>query len=104
MGRISHTATITKAVETIAVRQHGVVTRAQLRSAGLSEDQVDAWARGGRIRRITRGVYAVGHLPTNPIDQGKGVIPQRIDDCDRSEKEQQMERSDHGNARLRPVV
>jgi very-short-patch-repair endonuclease len=63
MGRISHTATITKAVETIAVRQHGVVTRAQLRGAGLSDDQVDAWAQGGRIRRVARGVYAVGVAP-----------------------------------------
>jgi very-short-patch-repair endonuclease/predicted transcriptional regulator of viral defense system len=60
MGRISHTAAVAAAVETIAGRQHGVVARAQLRSAGLSDDQVDNWVRGGRIRRVSRGVYAVG--------------------------------------------
>jgi very-short-patch-repair endonuclease len=63
MGRISHTAAITAAVEAVAGRQHGVVARAQLRSAGLSDDQVDNWARGGRIRRVSRGVYAVGAAP-----------------------------------------
>jgi very-short-patch-repair endonuclease len=63
MGRISHTAAIAAGVETIAGRQHGVVARAQLRSAGLSDDQVDNWARGGRIRRVSRGVYAVGVAP-----------------------------------------
>jgi very-short-patch-repair endonuclease len=63
MGRISHTAAIAADVETIAGRQHGVVARAQLRSAGLSDDQVDNWVRGGRIRRVSRGVYAVGAAP-----------------------------------------
>jgi predicted transcriptional regulator of viral defense system/very-short-patch-repair endonuclease len=63
MGRISHTAAIAVAVEAIARRQHGVVTRAQLRQAGLSEDQVDAWVQAGRIRRVFRGVYSVGSAP-----------------------------------------
>jgi very-short-patch-repair endonuclease len=63
MGRISHSAAITAAVQTVAGRQHGVITRAQLRHAGLSDDQVDAWARGGRIRRVSRGVYTLGAVP-----------------------------------------
>jgi very-short-patch-repair endonuclease len=69
MGRISHSARIAAAVEAIAGRQHGLVTRAQLRTAGLSDDQVDTWVGGGRIRRITRGVYAVGAAPIG--DRGR---------------------------------
>jgi predicted transcriptional regulator of viral defense system len=48
-------------VARIAERQWGVVTRAQLRGAGLSDAGVDRWVESGRIHRIHRGVYAVGH-------------------------------------------
>lgn len=44
-----------------AAAQHGVVTRAQLRSAGLSDSQVSYRVRTKRLHRIHRGVYAVGH-------------------------------------------
>ena len=42
-------------------RQHGVVTRDQMRHLGLSEDEIDGWVRAGRIHRVVRGVYALGH-------------------------------------------
>jgi hypothetical protein len=29
------------------------------------------------------------------INEGEGVVPERIDDCDRKKKEQQMERPNH---------
>jgi very-short-patch-repair endonuclease len=38
-----------------------VVTAAQLAYAGLSPSTITKWARAGRIHRIHRGVYAVGH-------------------------------------------
>ncbi|HWH19440.1 MAG TPA: type IV toxin-antitoxin system AbiEi family antitoxin domain-containing protein [Solirubrobacterales bacterium] len=63
MGRISHSATIATAVEAVAVRQHGVVSREQLRRAGLSDDQIDTWVRAGRISRVSRAVYYVGSAP-----------------------------------------
>ena len=45
----------------LAGRQHGVVSAAQLRSLGLSGSAVTARARAGRLHRLHRGVYAVGH-------------------------------------------
>jgi very-short-patch-repair endonuclease/predicted transcriptional regulator of viral defense system len=60
MGRESRSATTTAAVTTLAGRQHGVVTREQLRHTGLSDDQIDSWIRAGRIHRVFRGVYTVG--------------------------------------------
>ncbi|HEY8584088.1 MAG TPA: type IV toxin-antitoxin system AbiEi family antitoxin domain-containing protein [Capillimicrobium sp.] len=44
----------------IAARQHGVVSRAQLRAA-LGQATVDRWVRAGRLVRLHRGVYAYGH-------------------------------------------
>jgi very-short-patch-repair endonuclease len=48
-------------VARIAARQHGVATLTQLKSAGLSPTQVRDRLRSGRLHRIHRGVYAVGH-------------------------------------------
>jgi very-short-patch-repair endonuclease len=50
-----------RAVAEIARRQHGAVALAQLRSAGVSEDAVRARVLAGRLHRLHRGVYAVGH-------------------------------------------
>ncbi len=48
-------------VARIAARQHGVVTVKQLASAGLGRMAVSERSRNGRLHRIHRGVYAVGH-------------------------------------------
>jgi very-short-patch-repair endonuclease len=48
-------------VAQLATRQHGVVSIAQLRAAGLSDDAVKRRLATGRLHRIYRGVYAVGH-------------------------------------------
>lgn len=45
----------------IAGRQHGVISIAQLRSAGLSDNAVLGRVRSSRLHRLHRGVYAVGH-------------------------------------------
>jgi hypothetical protein len=39
----------------------GVVTLAQLVAQGIPETTVRSWARAGRLIRLYRGVYAVGH-------------------------------------------
>jgi very-short-patch-repair endonuclease len=44
----------------IAGRQHGIVSRSQLKR-GLSEITIDRWIRTGRLHRIHPGVYALGH-------------------------------------------
>lgn len=49
-------------VALIAERQHGVASIAQLRDCGLSATAVRDRVRGGRLHRLHRGVYAVGHI------------------------------------------
>ena len=48
-------------VARIAARQHGVVLLAQLVSAGVTQRAVARRVQSGRLHRIHRGVYAVGH-------------------------------------------
>ena len=56
-------------VALIAGRQHGVIRTDQLRFAGLSPDAVKRRVRSGRLHRLFRGVYAVGH--TELSDKGR---------------------------------
>src|SRR4051794_29919425 len=48
-------------VARLAVRQHGVITLLQLEAAGLSKRAAAGRVRSGRLHRLHRGVYAVGH-------------------------------------------
>jgi very-short-patch-repair endonuclease len=50
-------------IAALAARQHGVVTRSQLRRLGLGRGAVEHRLDAGRLIRVHRGVYAVGHLP-----------------------------------------
>ena len=50
-----------RALAALTSQQHGVVTRAQLRERGKSESAIDWAVRNGRLHRLHRGVYAVGH-------------------------------------------
>ena len=45
----------------VAARQHGVITTAQLYAVGLSAEGIRRRVRAGRLHRLFRGVYAVGH-------------------------------------------
>ncbi|HEX8753568.1 MAG TPA: type IV toxin-antitoxin system AbiEi family antitoxin domain-containing protein [Solirubrobacterales bacterium] len=45
----------------LAERQHGVVGWAQLRDLGLADNSIGWRVRSGRLHRLSRGVYAVGH-------------------------------------------
>jgi predicted transcriptional regulator of viral defense system len=49
------------AIRTLAELQHGVISLLQLTSLGLSADAVGKRVAAGRLVRIHRGVYAVGH-------------------------------------------
>jgi very-short-patch-repair endonuclease len=48
-------------VARIAARQHGVVALEQLLRVGVSREAVKGRLRSGRLHRVHRGVYAVGH-------------------------------------------
>jgi predicted transcriptional regulator of viral defense system len=49
-------------VARMAAKQNGVVSLAQLRACGLGRGGVNTRVRNGRLHRMHRGVYAVGHL------------------------------------------
>jgi hypothetical protein len=48
-------------VARISARQHGVIAVEQLYSAGIDKSAISRRVRLGRLHRIHRGVYAVGH-------------------------------------------
>jgi very-short-patch-repair endonuclease len=50
----------------IAESQHGVVTRRQLLTAGLTSDEIDGRIARARLFRLWRGVYAVGRPSLTP--------------------------------------
>jgi hypothetical protein len=45
----------------LATRQHGVVSTRQLKTLGYGRNSASKANRVGRLRRVHRGVYAVGH-------------------------------------------
>lgn len=57
--------TIEQELASIAGAQHGVVTRAQLLAAGLTQKEIAARVRRRTLLREHRGVYRVGHRAPN---------------------------------------
>ena len=51
----------------MAARQHGVVSRAQLRAAGLGRGAIAHRLAQGRLHPVHRGVYLVGHAVAPPL-------------------------------------
>jgi predicted transcriptional regulator of viral defense system len=49
-----------RALAELARRQWGVVSRAQLTTLGLGRGAIERRLRAGRLRRVHRGVYAIG--------------------------------------------
>jgi Transcriptional regulator, AbiEi antitoxin/Protein of unknown function (DUF559) len=49
------------ALAEVAARQHGVLSHSQLRRAGLSRSGIGRAAAEGRLHRVFRGAYALGH-------------------------------------------
>jgi very-short-patch-repair endonuclease len=60
-GQVSPT-TVDREIATLAARQYGVVTRPQLAALGLGPGAIDHRLGTGRLYRLHRGVYAVGHV------------------------------------------
>ncbi len=50
-----------RSLAALAERQHGVISSPQLRELGHSKSAVGRLVRAGRLHRVHRGVYAVGH-------------------------------------------
>jgi Transcriptional regulator, AbiEi antitoxin len=54
-------STVEAVLQRIARTQHGLVTRAQLLGAGVSDQEVKGRLRKGVLIRAHPGVYRVGH-------------------------------------------
>lgn len=54
-------ATPDRALAEIAQRQHGVVSAGQLHRCGITDDAIRSRVISGRLHRVHRGVYSVGH-------------------------------------------
>jgi predicted transcriptional regulator of viral defense system len=52
---------IDQLIAALATRQHGVVSRKQLRELKLSSGDITYRCKVGRLHRVYRGVYSVGH-------------------------------------------
>ena len=50
-----------QAIASIAARQHGLITTAQLVRVGLGSSGISRRTRAGRLHRVHQGVHAVGH-------------------------------------------
>jgi predicted transcriptional regulator of viral defense system len=58
----------------VANRQHGLITREQLHALGLTHNAIAYRIRIGRLHRIYRAVYAVGHVPVSPFARAKAAV------------------------------
>lgn len=61
MGRKRRTGRPNQNIATVATRQCGVVSRAQLRALGLSDDMVSDRIASGYLQPVFHGTFAVGH-------------------------------------------
>ena len=57
-----------------ATPQHGVLNRRQLSDIGLSGREIDYRVNVGRLHRLHRGVYAVGHIPPSPHSRAMAAV------------------------------
>lgn len=70
----------------LAASQQGVVSLAQLRAIGLSKDAIYTRTRSGRLHRLYRGVYAVGHTALTPRARELAAVLACGDDAALSER------------------
>jgi hypothetical protein len=61
-------------VHSFAQKQGGYVTWAQLLEAGMTTRTISRWIASGKLIRVYRGVYAVGHLQSNPINAAHAAL------------------------------
>lgn len=65
---------VDRALAALAHRQRGYVTRRQLLKLGLRSDAIVYRVSLGRLIPVYAGVYAVGHVPTSPIDHAAAAV------------------------------
>jgi predicted transcriptional regulator of viral defense system len=63
-----------KVLARLAANQHGVVSLDQLRSIGIGPEAISRRVRAGRLHRVHRAVYAVGHHRLSPEGKWKAAV------------------------------
>ena len=71
MGRVLHADEI---IADTAARQRGLVTREQLYAAGVTGRGIDHRLATGRLHRVHRNVYLVGHAVMLPLAQEQAAL------------------------------
>jgi hypothetical protein len=66
MSPITGQTPLDQAIAALAASQHGVIADWQLRELGLTADAIVKRVRAGRLHRLYRGVFAVGHRVLRP--------------------------------------
>jgi Transcriptional regulator, AbiEi antitoxin/Protein of unknown function (DUF559) len=62
------------AIAAVAASQHGNITRRQLLDVGLTKQDISYRVKIGRLYRVFRGVYSVGHPPTTPHQRAAAAV------------------------------
>ena len=68
-------------VHRFAAGQGGHITREQLEAAGVPQATVTRWVSSGKLVRVYRGVYAVGHLQSHPVNAAHAALLAGGDRC-----------------------
>ncbi len=74
MDTLEQTRALDARIAELAETQHGVVARAQLLSLGVGREAIKVRLRTGRLHRLHRGVYAVGHRAISPEGRLMGTV------------------------------
>jgi very-short-patch-repair endonuclease len=56
-----HAQHVNQAAVAVTTAQDGAISRRQLLDVGVGRGAIESWLRTGRLHRIHRGVYALGH-------------------------------------------
>ncbi len=65
---------VDSAIGKLARRQRGLVTALQLHQLGLTRHAISYRLKIGRLIPVFHGVYAVGHLPSSPVDFAAAAV------------------------------
>jgi len=74
MRDLSATERRERALGELAGRQYGRVSTAQLHALGFDRHAISRRARAGRLHRLHRGAYAVGHVVPSPLGNRMAAV------------------------------